>query len=128
MILHVGDLTTAAFLSELRSFAPVEAVHGNMDEPVLRAQLPERRIVQAEGLRIGLLHDAGGVAGRHERLRTAFPECDAIAYGHSHVPEVTQAGSVWILNPGSPTERRRAPDHTMIVLVEGRPQLVDLDA
>jgi predicted phosphodiesterase len=82
-ILHVGDFTTAAFLDDLRSFAPVEAV---------------------------------------------FPRCDAIAYGHTHVPEVSRAGAVWILNPGSPTERRRAPGHSLIVVDGGVPRLVALDA
>jgi putative phosphoesterase len=124
----VGDVTTAAVLEELRTFAPVAAVHGNMDEPELRAGLPGRLVVETEGLRIGLVHDAGGAAGRHERLLEAFPDCDAIAYGHTHIPEVSRAGDVWILNPGSPTERRRAPEHTMIVLEQGEPTLVSLAA
>jgi uncharacterized protein len=99
-----------------------------MDEPALREQLPKRHVVEAEGLRIGLVHDAGGAVGRTERLVSAFPDCDAIAYGHSHLPEVEQAGTVWILNPGSPTERRRAPGHTMVVLEGRTPTLVALDA
>jgi uncharacterized protein len=99
-----------------------------MDEPALRARLPARRVVEAEGLRIGLVHDAGGPARRAERLVAAFPDCDAIAYGHSHMPEVERSGDVWILNPGSPTERRRAPGHTMILLEDGTPTLVSLDA
>jgi uncharacterized protein len=114
-------------LEELQAFAPVAAVHGNMDVPEVRAALPERLLVEAEGLRIGLVHDAGLAPGRRERLLAAFPGCDAIAYGHTHVPEVSRAGSVWILNPGSPTERRRASEHTMIVLEDGEPQLVSLD-
>ena len=127
-ILHVGDFTTCAFLDELREFGPVHGVHGNMDEPRLRAELPERAVVEAEGLRVGLVHDAGPATGRHERLLAAFPGCDVIAYGHTHMPEVSQAGDVWVLNPGSPTERRRAPGHSLIVLEAGRPQLVPLDA
>jgi predicted phosphodiesterase len=98
-----------------------------MDEPALRAALPGRRMVEADGLSIGLVHDAGGAASRHERLGALFPECDMVAYGHSHVPEVARVGDTWILNPGSPTERRRAPEHTMIVLDRGTPQLVSLD-
>jgi uncharacterized protein len=127
VILHVGDFTSEAFLEELRSFARVEGVHGNMDEPVLRARLPEQAVVEAEGLRVGLVHDAGPAAGRGERLLASFPDCDAIAYGHTHLPEVAQAGNIWILNPGSPTERRRAPGHTMIVVEDGTPELVRLD-
>jgi putative phosphoesterase len=127
LILHVGDLTGAAMLEELQTFAPVAVVHGNMDVPEVRAALPERLVVEAEGLRIGLVHDAGVASGRWERLVAAFPDCDAIAYGHTHVPEVSRVGAVWILNPGSPTERRRAAGHTMIVLERGEPQLVSLD-
>jgi putative phosphoesterase len=126
LIVHTGDVTAASVLAELESFAPVAAVHGNMDEPDLRASLPGRRIVEAEGLRIGLVHDARGAAGRHERLLQAFPDCDVIAYGHTHVPEVKKVGESWILNPGSPTERRRAPEHTMIVLEGGEPTLVTI--
>jgi uncharacterized protein len=126
LILHTGDVTAATVLEELEELAPVAAVHGNMDEPALREALPGRLVVEAEGLRIGLVHDARGAAGRHARLATAFPGCDAIAYGHTHIPEVARVGETWILNPGSPTERRRAPEHTMIVLEGGEPQLVSL--
>ena len=124
LILHTGDVTAASVLAELEAFAPVAAVQGNMDEPGLKAALPATRVVEAEGLRIGLVHDALGAAGRHERLRQLFPDCDVIAYGHTHLPEVARAGEAWILNPGSPTERRRAPEHTMIVLEGGEPGLV----
>jgi putative phosphoesterase len=127
LILHVGDLTSAEFLEELREIGPVAAVHGNMDEPALRAYLPARLVTDAEGLRIGLVHDAGARQGRHEGLLEAFPNCDVIAYGHTHLPEVVRAAASWILNPGSPTERRRAPGHTMIVIEAGEPQLVALD-
>jgi uncharacterized protein len=126
LILHTGDVTAASVLSELESFAPVAAVHGNMDELELRASLPGRRVVETEGLRIGLVHDAHGAAGRHERLLDAFPGCDVIAYGHTHLPEMEKVGESWIVNPGSPTERRRAPEHTMIVLEGGAPTLVTI--
>jgi putative phosphoesterase len=126
LVLHVGDLTAASLLEELRALAPVEAVHGNMDEWPLQELLPERRVVEAENLRIGLVHDAGPAAGRHERLRAAFPGCGLVAYGHTHLPEVTLDAGVWIVNPGSPTERRRAPGHTIAVVREGRPELVSV--
>jgi len=127
LILHVGDLTSAEFLAELGTIGPVAAVHGNMDEPVLRAGLPARLVTEAEGLRIGLVHDAGSTQGRHARLLDAFPNCDLVAYGHTHLPEVTRAAGSWIVNPGSPTERRRAPGHTMIAIEAGEPELVELD-
>jgi putative phosphoesterase len=108
-------------LDELAALVPVEAVHGNMDEPALQAALPERRIVDVDGLRIGLVHIAGPRAGREERLVSWFPGCDAIVYGHTHLPQLERHGDVWIVNPGSPTERRRAPHRSMALLeVYGR--------
>ncbi len=113
-------------LDELRGYGPLAAVHGNMDEPVLRAALPERLVTEAEGLRLGLVHDGGPRPGRRDRLRAAFPGCDLVVYDHSHEPEVVRAGGTWIVNPGSPTERRRAPAHTMAVVEAGVPRLVEL--
>jgi putative phosphoesterase len=128
LILHTGDFTAASALGELEEFAPVAAVHGNMDEPALRASLPGRLVVEAEGMSIGLVHDAGGATTRHARLLDAFPGCDVIAYGHTHLLEISREGETWILNPGSPTERRRAPEHTLIVLEGGKPALMSLSA
>jgi putative phosphoesterase len=97
-----------------------------MDEPAVRAALPARTVVEAEGKRVGIMHDAGPAAGRHARLLEAFPDCDVIAYGHTHLPEVARVRERWVLNPGSPTERRRAAEHTMIVLEAGEPTLVTI--
>jgi putative phosphoesterase len=127
VIVHTGDLTAATVLEELAALAPVEAVQGNMDALELRGILPERRVVEAEGLRVGVVHDAGPSAGRHERLAGWFPDCDLLAYGHTHLPEVARYDEAWIVNPGSPTERRRAPGHTMAVVRDGAPVLVRLD-
>jgi putative phosphoesterase len=127
LIVHVGDFTTAEVLEDLRALAPVAAVHGNMDEPALKAALPARAVIETEGLRLGLVHDPGPVVRRHERLVAAFERCDLIVYGHTHQPEAVRVGETWVVNPGSPTERRRAPAHTMAVVVEGQPQLVRLD-
>jgi putative phosphoesterase len=126
LIVHAGDFTAASVLAELEAFGPVAAVRGNMDAPSLRERLPARATAEAEGLRLGIVHDGGPRAGRDARLRGWFPNCDAVVYGHSHVPEISSAGGVLILNPGSPTERRRAPSHTMIVIREGTPELVEL--
>jgi len=87
-----------------------------------------RATAELEGFRIGLVHDGGPAVGRHERLCELFPGCDVVAYGHSHMPEVSRAAGVWIVNPGSPTERRRAPGHTMVVIRDGEPELVALSA
>ena len=116
LILHGGDFVSLGVLEGLRELAPVEGVVGNMDEAELRALLPERRVLDVEGARLGIVHDAGPRSGRGERLLEAFPGCAAVVYGHTHVPEATQLGSTWILNPGSPTERRSSPRHSMLEL------------
>jgi hypothetical protein len=131
LILHAGDVVAGAFLEELQTLGPpVEAVYGNMDEPALRAALPKEHVVEAGEARIGMVHIPGPLAGREGRLVARFPGCHAIVYGHTHVPQVERHGRIWILNPGSPTERRKSPFRSMLELnVSGkniRPTLVDL--
>jgi uncharacterized protein len=116
VILHAGDVVAASVLDDLEALGPVEAVCGNMDEPALRESLPERRVVEVGGARIAMVHIPGSRAGREERLVSWFPGCDAIVYGHTHVPQVEQHHGVWILNPGSPTERRSAAQRSMLEL------------
>jgi putative phosphoesterase len=123
-VVHTGDFTAASVLADLERFGPVTAVQGNMDDGELRAILPVRTTAEIEGIRVGLVHDGGPAVGRHERLRELFPECDVVAYGHSHMPEVSWVAGKWIVNPGSPTERRRAAKHTMVVIRHGEPELV----
>jgi uncharacterized protein len=125
-IVHTGDLTSIRVLDLLGAFAPVHAVHGNMDEAEARARLPDRLVVELEGLRIGVVHDAGRRVGREARLRAWFPDCDVVAYGHSHLPEIKSYDGCWIVNPGSPTERRRAPARTIAVLERGTPRLLEV--
>ena len=125
LILHAGDFVSVAFLEELRALGPpVEAVYGNVDEPALRTLLPKEHVAEAGGLRIGMVHIGGPKAGREARLIDRFPGCAGVVYGHSHLPQVEQVDGVWILNPGSPTERRRAPTKTMIELRAGGGKLV----
>lgn len=120
LIVHAGDLSTAAVLAELEAIGPpVVAVHGNVDEEELRRRLPAERLIEASGTRIAVLHDAGPKAGRIGRLRRRFPEAEAVVFGHSHLPLHEQDGSFQIFNPGSPTERRRAPKHSMGVATAG---------
>src|SRR5438105_1210007 len=131
LILHGGDFVSVAFLEELRGFGPsVEGVQGNMDEAALKESLPRERVVEADGARIGLLHNAGPRQGREARLAARFPDCGAVVYGHTHLPQVERFQHLWILNPGSPTDRRGAPVHSMLVLtVRNRrltPELVTL--
>lgn len=116
LILHAGDVVAMSVLRELEALAPVTAVHGNMDESDLKQALPERRVIEAAGGRIGLVHIPGPAAGREERLLSWFPGCDAVVYGHTHIPQADRHRGVWILNPGSPTERRRAPHRSLLVV------------
>jgi len=114
LILHAGDLMRLPVLEQLESYGPVVAVHGNVDDDAVGAALPEVTSVDAGGVTIGLVHDAGPAKGRVSRLRRRFPDADAVVFGHSHIPLHERApGGFQIFNPGSPTERRRAPRHTM---------------
>jgi hypothetical protein len=114
LIIHAGDLCTVEVLRELEAHTPVAAVHGNVDSLELRRLLPEVRTLSAAGARIVVVHDAGPARGRLARLRRRFPGADAVVFGHSHLPlHERDARGLQIFNPGSPTERRRAPRHTM---------------
>ena len=131
LVIHAGDIATREVLDEIRAIGPpVAAVHGNVDSAELRESLPEARVVDADGARIAVVHDAGPAGGRLNRMRQRFPDADAVVFGHSHIPLHEQDGDFQILNPGSPTERRRAPRHTMgVARAEGRSvafELVDL--
>jgi putative phosphoesterase len=114
LIVHAGDLIRVSVLRELASYGPTAAVHGNVDDAELRALLPARRTIGADDARVGVVHDAGPARRRLERLRAWFPEADAVVFGHSHIPLHERAPDGFqIFNPGSPTERRRAPRHSM---------------
>jgi uncharacterized protein len=135
LILHAGDLMTLAVLEEIEAIGPpVMAVHGNVDEPALLTRLPAARMVDADGARIAMVHDAGAAAGRLERMRRRFPGADAVVFGHSHIPlhESDFDAGFQIFNPGSPTDKRRQPRYTMGVCRADRGDLgfeiVDLGA
>jgi len=133
VILHAGDVVVPELLDELGGFAPVHAVLGNNDHELLGV-LPERRVDELAGVRVAMVHDSGATAGRPGRLARWFPDADLVVFGHSHQPydELAPTGAR-LVNPGSPTERRRALAHTLSVvdLVDGvvaSVRLVDLDA
>jgi putative phosphoesterase len=122
MVVHAGDFFAASVLDELRALNPrLHAVHGNVDQPDLREALPETLTVGLGGGReLALIHDAGPAKGRLERMHRRFPAADAVVFGHSHIP-LHEVGSgelagFQIFNPGSPTERRRSPRHSMGLL------------
>jgi putative phosphoesterase len=116
LLLHAGDFSTVAVLRELEAIGPpLLGVHGNVDSAELCRLLPEERVVEAAGARIAMVHDAGPSERRLTRMRVKFGQrADVVVFGHSHTPMHEQAEDGFqILNPGSPTERRRAPRHTM---------------
>jgi hypothetical protein len=114
LILHAGDFCAVQVLEEIEALGPlVVGVSGNMDTAELRARLPEQAEVKAGGAGIAIVHDAGPARGRLQRLRARFPRADAVVFGHSHLPLHERDDGFQIFNPGSPTERRKAPRHTM---------------
>jgi putative phosphoesterase len=111
VVLHAGDVTSPDLLHELAGFAPVHAVLGNND---LELCLPARLELELDGVRVAMVHDSGPAAGRSGRLRRWFPDADVVVFGHSHLPwQERDSGGQLHLNPGSPTERRRAPSRTV---------------
>jgi hypothetical protein len=134
LIVHAGDFSRLEVLEELRAFGPaVIGVHGNTDDALLRAALPETAVIGAgDGRTLAVIHDAGPAKARLRRLRARFPDADAVVFGHSHIPLHEQAPDGFqIFNPGSPTDRRRQPRHTMGMcrLCDGSLafELIDLD-
>jgi len=117
LILHAGDVCTAAVLAELSQYAPVTAVAGNNDGPDVAAwgATPTAEI-DLDGLRVAMVHDAGPATGRLARMRRAFGRADLVVFGHSHIPLDQSGYGLRIFNPGSPTDRRRQPHGTLGVL------------
>jgi putative phosphoesterase len=117
LILHAGDLMDPTLLDELAAYAPVRAVGGNLDPP--EARLPETVEFEFGGVRIAMIHDSGPKRGRRNRMRRRFPGARVVVFGHSHIPWLEDE-ELLLLNPGSPTDRRRQPEHTFALLcVEG---------
>jgi putative phosphoesterase len=112
VILHAGDVVHEDLLHELSGFAPVHAVLGNNDHE-LGGLLPETRLLDLAGVRVGMIHDSGPRAGREARLRRRFPDADLVVFGHSHIPiDAVGLEGQRLFNPGSPTERRMQPKAT----------------
>ena len=122
-IWHAGDVVVPELLDELAGFAPVEAVLGNNDHELLGI-LPERIEDTIEGVRLAMVHDSGPTKGRERRMRRWFPDADLVIFGHSHQPiDAVGVDGQRLLNPGSPTQRRRAPTHTLAVVTLGAGRL-----
>ncbi|CAM2754250.1 YfcE family phosphodiesterase [Mycobacterium intermedium] len=114
VVIHAGDWVTPELLDQLEARAArLIACWGNNDGPELRARLPEQADAILEGLRFTVVHETGAAAGREARMSRRYPDTDVLVFGHSHIPwdTATPAG-LRLLNPGSPTDRRRQPHCT----------------
>jgi uncharacterized protein len=111
VVIHAGDWVNIELLDALEArSARLVACWGNNDGPDLRARLPERADVTLEGLRFTVVHETGGTPGRDARMAGEYPDTDVLVFGHSHIPwDTTAATGLRLLNPGSPTDRRRQP-------------------
>jgi hypothetical protein len=116
-ILHAGDILIPEVLDQLRKIAPVEAVHGNVDERAVQKLLPEELVLELAGCRIGLFHGHGSLSAPLNALRHWHGRpVDVIVFGHSHLPLIEHNGGRLLLNPGSPTQPRRAPFPSYAIL------------
>ena len=117
LILHAGDVCTAAVLDELAAYAAVRCVIGNNDGPDVAAWGATPALeLDLDGLKVAMIHDSGQAAGRTARMRRRFPCADLVVFGHSHIPLDQSGDGLRIFNPGSPTDRRRQPRGTIGVL------------
>ncbi|MFG1952846.1 metallophosphoesterase family protein [Micromonospora sp. NPDC048830] len=130
VVLHAGDWVDVALLDALQRRARrLVGVYGNNDGPELRARLPEVARVDLAGLRVAVVHETGPSARREERCAAAYGDCDLLVFGHSHIPwDSVAPGGLRLLNPGSPTDRRRQPYATYLTaeVVAGRLGRVEL--
>ncbi len=113
VVIHAGDWVSADLLDALEARAArLIGVYGNNDGPELRARLPEVARAELDGVRLAVVHETGAATGRERRCAKAYPDTDVLVFGHSHIPWDTTASGLHLLNPGSPTDRRRQPTHT----------------
>ena len=118
LVVHAGDWVAAGLLDELEARSVrLLAVHGNNDGPELRRRLPEFARATVEGVRVAVVHETGDAKGREARCERAYPDVDLLVFGHSHIPwDTTTPRGLRLLNPGSPTDRRRQPHCTYLTL------------
>jgi putative phosphoesterase len=128
VVFHAGDWVEEPLLDELEGRARrLVAVHGNNDGPALRRRLPAVAEVHLEGLRFAVVHETGAAQGRERRCAERFPDTDVLVFGHSHIPwDTTASTGLRLLNPGSPTDRRREPYCTYQTVTVRDGRLVDV--
>jgi len=128
VVVHAGDWVDVGLLDELEARSRrLLAVHGNNDHGELRERLPEVARLEVEGVRLGVVHETGQARGREDRCAAAYPDLDVLVFGHSHIPwDTTTATGLRLLNPGSPTDRRRQPYCTYLTVTLADGALRDL--
>jgi hypothetical protein len=127
VVIHAGDWVAPALLDDLESRATrLVAVFGNNDGPELRRRLPEVARTELGGMRWGVVHETGPRASREERMRAAYPDLDVLVFGHSHIPWDTEHAGLRLLNPGSPTDRRRQAHCTYLTCTVADGVVTDL--
>jgi len=116
VVIHAGDWVDVALLDVLESESDeLIGVYGNNDGPALRARLPEVARADLDGVRLAVVHETGDAKGREARCDSRFPDTDVLVFGHSHIPwDTVTATGMRLLNPGSPTDRRRQPHCTYL--------------
>jgi uncharacterized protein len=128
IVVHAGDWVDERLLDELEARARrLLGVHGNNDHGALRERLPEVARAEIDGLRLGVVHETGPAKGREDRCSALYPDLDVLVFGHSHIPwDTTTASGLRLLNPGSPTDRRRQPACTYMTATAEKGRLVDV--
>lgn len=115
LVIHAGDWVDATLVHAIRDRAPLLGVWGNNDGADVRRLLPEVAEADLDGVRLAVVHETGGAAGRDRRMDAAYAGHDVLVFGHSHIPwDTTTPGGLRLLNPGSPTDRRRQPVGTFL--------------
>ncbi|MDT5220317.1 MAG: uncharacterized protein QOF15_2422 [Mycobacterium sp.] len=129
VVLHAGDWVTPELLDELEIRAPrLIACWGNNDGDQLRSRLPERADAELGGLHFTVVHETGAAGGREARMSRLYPDTDVLVFGHSHIPwDTTTSSGLRLLNPGSPTDRRRQPHCTYMIAKVGAGASVTMD-
>ena len=119
VVVHAGDWVDIALLEEFEARSRrLVGVYGNNDHGPLRERLPEVARAEIEGVHIAVVHETGDRTGREARCAARFPDADVLVFGHSHIPwDTTAPGGLRLLNPGSPTDRRRQPHGTFVTAV-----------
>ena len=129
VVVHAGDWVDVSLLDELEDrSAALVGVHGNNDGADLRSRLPEVARETLAGVRFGVVHETGAAAGREGRCEAAYPDLDVLVFGHSHIPwDTTTPRGLRLLNPGSPTDRRRQPHCTYLTVTADGGRLTDVE-